>query len=182
MAKIKINGTTFKSYSAAAQACGIKYANIRKVMQAHQCSFEEAVMHTVRLANKNIPHTLTAYKGASAHPLYNTWKNMFYRCYDSKCKSFKYYGGRYGGGIEVDPKWADFTAFITDMGTRPAGCSLDREDNFGHYTPTNCRWATASEQARNRRPLAKLEMELLIRDQEIARLGGTISRVTAKLQ
>jgi hypothetical protein len=45
-----------------------------------------------------------------------------------------------------------FEAFLADMGEVPDGLTLERDDVNGHYEPSNCRWATPSEQRRNQRP------------------------------
>lgn len=88
--------------------------------------------------------------GKSSHPLYYIYHDMISRCHTPTHKRYADYGGR---GIAVCERWRnDFWAFVADMGERPPGLTLDREDNDRGYGPDNCRWATYLEQRHNRRP------------------------------
>lgn len=83
-------------------------------------------------------------------PEYDAWRRARKRCNDPKDKHWKDYGGR---GIKMCPEWeASFKAFFQHMGEKPTKFhSLDRKDSNKGYEPGNCRWATAQQQAANRR-------------------------------
>lgn len=81
---------------------------------------------------------------------YMCWRNMRRRCYDITRQDYTHYGGR---GISVCEQWKiSYENFLRDMGRKPdPDYSLDRIDVNGNYEPGNCRWATPSQQAANKR-------------------------------
>lgn len=80
---------------------------------------------------------------------FQSYFNMVVRCHYESYQCWKDYGGR---GIRVSRKWlGSFDQFITDMGHRPIGKTLDRINPDGSYSKSNCRWASLKQQARNKR-------------------------------
>lgn len=88
--------------------------------------------------------------GKSITPEFQAYRSMLARCYRKSNNRYPYYGAR---GIEVCAHWRNsFENFLTDMGPRPSSRhSIERINNSESYAPQNCRWATRSEQGRNKR-------------------------------
>lgn len=104
---------------------------------------------------KRHPHAnrKAAARHRARNPLYNIHNGMLKRCYNPNAVNFRHYGGR---GISVCARWRGpngYKNFAADMGLRPSlKHTIDRyPNNNGNYTPSNCRWATANQQLKNRR-------------------------------
>lgn len=111
-------------------------------------------------------------------PEYMTWLAMRERCLSPKNNMYPRYGGR---GITVCDEWKhSFSSFLSAVGCKPSPAhSLDRyPNNNGNYEPGNVRWATRTEQARNKECLpqvsARGEIHLIC---EWAEISGIPARL-----
>lgn len=91
-------------------------------------------------------------------PEWNAWSGMVGRCHVKSDSAYARYGAQ---GVAVCDRWRrDFLAFLQDVGPKPSpNHTIDRLDNSKGYEPSNVRWATPTEQARNTRRNRLIEID-----------------------
>lgn len=96
--------------------------------------------------SREITSILSKTHGMAGTRIHRIWKGMWARCTQPSMKMYSLYKDK----LPPD-RWKSFELFLQDMGVPPSDKhSLDRIDTLLPYSPTNCRWATANEQARNK--------------------------------
>jgi hypothetical protein len=102
------------------------------------------------IIKRNVTHALSKGRDGKKTRLYNKWVRMKQRCFDKSSSDYDRYGGR---GITVCSDWLKYKSFYDWAVTSDYqdGLTIERKNVNGNYEPSNCKWITMEEQARNKR-------------------------------
>lgn len=132
------------------RTCYVTSSNLKRFNGNVSCGCMKSEVLAKFAEENNLKHGHAKSSKRLISKTYNSWVAMRKRCLNKKASNYYLYGGR---GISVCERWIEsFENFLEDMGERPISTTLDRKNVNGNYQKDNCRWATAKEQANNRRP------------------------------
>lgn len=139
--------------------CGnVKVVSANGMVEGHTRSCGCLAMETIAKIgklSKGVPPTHGHTSGGASRE-YASWMNMKNRCRNPNSEKFRIYGAR---GIKVCQRWLDsFENFLSDMGKKPIGLTLERINVNGDYEPSNCVWDTPKVQANNTRVNRRLTL------------------------
>lgn len=144
-------GASFRMCGRSWQVCQCDCGDISVKSVSH---LRQGTCTSCGCAQKDGMRARSSRHGKTNTPEFTAWSAMKLRCSPKNKNTLKHYAAR---GIKICNRWLEangqgFLNFLADMGERPSPLhSLDRVDNDGDYCPENCRWATRSQQTRNRR-------------------------------
>ncbi len=121
-----------------------------KVAEVEESSMRRGASKSCGCLRRELTSLRTRTHHLTGSKEYQAWNNARTRCYNSKTKNYKDYGGR---GITMCKAWREsFNAFLADMGAAPSPKhTLDRRNNDSNYEPSNCSWELKKVQCRNKR-------------------------------
>lgn len=154
----------------------------RKFLCRCDCGKEKVILLTSVKTGKTVScgchhKSIVTSHGMTKTRIHSIWRDMKYRCDNPNNSNYIRYGAK---GIKVCKRWYKFENFYKDMGaTYKDKLTIDRIDGTKDYKPSNCRWATMSEQIRNRSISIYHKGEIMWDANK--RLGGGISLIGARL-
>lgn len=130
--------------------CLCDCGNLKIVCRSHLFDNTTKSCGCLEKENREMQCNLRIKHGMTNERLYYIWSSMKARCLRESTKSYKNYGGR---GIKLFEPWKEFENFKNwslENGYKD-DLTIDRIDVNGNYEPSNCKWSTHTEQARNKR-------------------------------